>query len=74
MINLMENMDEELFESYFVGTRTWTTVLSDGTVVPLKPNGERMVVEYCDRLEYAKLAQVARMNEFKTQVCWKCDI
>ena len=65
----MENMDEELFESYFVGSRKWTTVLSDGTVASLKPNGTSLPVEYGDRLEYAKLAQEARMNEFKKQVC-----
>ena len=68
MINLMENMDEELFESYFVGSRNWTTVLSDGTVTSLKPNGASLAVEYGDRLEYAKLAQAARMDEFRKQV------
>jgi len=68
MIESMENMDEEAFSAYFGGERTWTTVLSDGTLVPLRPDGIDSLVLHEERLEYALAVQETRMNESKEQV------
>ena len=65
----MEQMDEEEFDAYFADSRTWTTTLSCGTTVNLKPEiNSDITVSYNDRLEYAKLVQQTRMNECNEQV------
>ena len=71
MVDHMEQMDEEEFDAYFADSRTWTTTLSDGTTVHLKPEvGADVAVSYSDRLEYAKLVRETRMNECNEQVGW----
>ncbi len=70
MMDHMEQMDEEEFDAYFADSRTWTTTLSDGSSVNLKPDlpDPDTVVSYTDRLEYSKLVQQTRMNECNKQV------
>lgn len=65
IINSMDDMDSESFEERM---RTWNVVLSDGTSVPLKPNGEELIVLYDERNDYVRLTKETRMNEFKRQV------
>lgn len=64
----MELMDKETFDAHFGQERTWTTVTSDGTLVPLKPNGADIQVQYEDRIEYIKMVQQARLTESDAQV------
>ncbi len=64
----MESMDEETFAAYFGTERTWSTLTSDGTVVPLRPDGTEESVTYGDRLEYSRLVQQTRMTESSEQV------
>jgi hypothetical protein len=66
-------MDEETFMSFFGDERTWTTVLSDGTCVPLKPDGADEIVMHADRFEYSELVQQVRMSESDSQVCDHTD-
>lgn len=67
-MNEIEKMDKDSYDAYFGGMRTWTVVLSDGTSVPLKPNGNQLTVLYEERLEYVQLVREARLNEIKQQV------
>lgn len=68
MIENMEIMDEEAFNAYFSDERTWTAVLSDGTVVPLKDDGQDTLVPYAERHEYCRLVQETRLGESDAQV------
>ena len=68
MIDNMGGMDEDAFDAYFEGERTWTTVLSDGTAVPLRPDGADMTVLYDEREEYCELVKETRMKESNEQV------
>ena len=61
-------MDEQEFDAYFNEERTWTTILSDGRLVPLIPDGTDKVVHYLDRHEYADLVKAVRMSESDQQV------
>jgi len=51
-----ENFASVIFESF-------TTSLSDGTKVELKPDGAKIQLTYADRLEYASLVERARLQE-----------
>lgn len=64
----MDSMDEETFKAFFGEERTWTTVLSDGSCVPLRPNGADEIVTYEERHEYSQLVQKHRMAESEAQV------
>ncbi|XP_013403036.1 E3 ubiquitin-protein ligase HECTD3 isoform X2 [Lingula anatina] len=68
VLETMETLDQETFEAHFGEDRTWTTVLSDGTPLPLKSADSDSAVQYEDRVEYIKLVQEARMNECEEQV------
>ena len=80
MIENMDSMDEESFMAYFGEERTWTTVLSNGHTVPLRPDGADSVVAYEDRHEYSQLVQAVRLSETDRQVgiyaclTWPCLI
>lgn len=64
----METMDKETFEYKFGNELTYTTVLSDQSVVDLKPDGSNTVVQYENRMELIQLVQKARLEENKDQV------
>lgn len=76
----MRTMDEEAFQAYFGDVLIWTTTLSDGSIVHLKPptavaagaaaaaGAETVHVTFSSRLEYANLVEEARLNESKLQV------
>ncbi|ELU04919.1 hypothetical protein CAPTEDRAFT_168000 [Capitella teleta] len=68
VIENMVSMDEDNFSAFFGEERTWTTVLSDGTCVSLKPNGTEENVAYADRQEYCSAVQVTRMAESEAQI------
>ncbi|XP_041475804.1 E3 ubiquitin-protein ligase HECTD3-like [Lytechinus variegatus] len=68
MIELIESMDRETFEASFAGELTYTTSLSDQTIVPLKDGCTDTQVLYDDRNEYCRLVKKARMNECTEQV------
>jgi len=61
-------MNEQDFDAYFSEERTWMTVLSNGTLVPLIPDGVDKVVQYGDRHEYSELVKATRMSESDQQV------
>lgn len=67
-MNEIEKMDKDSYDAYFHGERTWNVILSDGTSVPLKPNGNQLTVLYEERLEYVQLVREARLSEMKHQV------
>ena len=68
MMENMEAMNEDTFMAYFSDERTWSTVLSNGEIVPLKNNGENETVHYEERIEYAQKVQEVRMKEADKQV------
>lgn len=68
LLESMATMDEEAFVAFFGDERTWTCRLSNGAVVPLKPDGADTVVVHSDRAEYCRLVQETRMNESKEQI------
>lgn len=64
----MLTCDEDHFNVHFANERTWTTVLSNGSAVSLKPNGAELPLSFADREEYIQLVKESRMNESKLQV------
>ena len=64
----MENLDKEGFEAYFSEERNWTVVLSDGSVISLKPEGTDKYVTHADVKEYCQLVKKHRMQESQKQV------
>lgn len=58
---------EARFHEHFGSELTWTTTLSDGKSVDLRPNGGSLAVLYSERQEYARLAEWARLNEAREQ-------
>ncbi len=69
MIENMEHMSEEEFNAYFADSRTWTTVASSGETIELRSDmSTEDTVSYVERMQYAKLVQETRMNEFNKQV------
>jgi E3 ubiquitin-protein ligase HERC2 len=62
--DLTENNFNDIIFEYF------QTVLSDGTVVDLKPNGAEIPVTYANRLEYVSLVQKTRLRESAKQLQW----
>ncbi len=47
---------------------TWTTMLSDESVVELRPNGAELSVKFEDRLEYIKEVMRTRVQESRLQI------
>jgi E3 ubiquitin-protein ligase HECTD3 len=68
LVESIKQMDKKKFEEKFADVLTYTAVLSNGTIVPLHPNGEDKIVKYEDRVEYTKLLQNARMCESNEQI------
>lgn len=69
MLDHVTTMDEQTFSAHFVEQqRTWSVSLSNKRSVPLKPDGDDIVLEYDDRHEYCELVQRMRMSEFDRQV------
>ena len=68
MIELIESMDQETFEASFAGELTFTTSLSDQTIVPLKDGCTEAHVQYEGRLHYCRLVKETRMVECREQV------
>ncbi len=66
LVDSIETMSKEKFDSAFAGALTFTAVLSGGETVPLLDDGE-MLVTYEDRLRYCELVKEARMKEFRVQ-------
>ncbi|MBN3272630.1 HECD3 ligase, partial [Polyodon spathula] len=54
LLEAMESMDKETFEFKFGSELTYTTLLSDGRVVELSPDGSSTVVKYEDRKEFIR--------------------
>eukprot|EP00658_Telonema_sp_P-2_P083674 TRINITY_DN9125_c0_g1_i3.p1 TRINITY_DN9125_c0_g1~~TRINITY_DN9125_c0_g1_i3.p1 ORF type:complete len:580 (-),score=74.35 TRINITY_DN9125_c0_g1_i3:228-1967(-) len=63
---------EEVFDSTFEG-ETFTTTLSDSTLVDLIPDGAQTIVTYNRCKEYADALTKARLDEFDRQVEWVRD-
>jgi hypothetical protein len=59
---------EERFYAHFGDTLTWSTTLSDGSVVELRRNGLHQPVTFSDRSAYARRAEWARLNECSEQL------
>ncbi|XP_068728218.1 E3 ubiquitin-protein ligase HECTD3-like [Montipora capricornis] len=68
LLESLESMDKDSFDMKFGGVLTYTTVLSDSTLVNLVPGGVDKFVDYEDRIEYIKLVQSCRMSEGKQQI------
>jgi len=68
MVENMAHMDEDSFDAYFSGERMWATVLSDGSLVQLRPDGVDVPVHYEERIDYALAVQHERMKEMDQQI------
>jgi E3 ubiquitin-protein ligase HECTD3 len=68
LIDSLEGMTREIFDSTFADILNFTAVLSNGETVDLVPNGENRYVTYDDRLEYCQLVKDVRMKESKAQI------
>lgn len=68
LIESIESMDRERFESTFEGVLNFTTVLSGGATVNLLSTTEERWVTYDDRLEYCELVKQVRLKESEKQV------
>ena len=71
LLESMKTMDEDAFKAYFGDELMWTAMLSNGSVVHLKPghaDGSTSHVHFADRLSYIDLVKQARMNESRQQV------
>lgn len=68
----MKTMDEDAFKAYFGDELMWTTMLSNGSVVHLKPGHDdgaiSQHVQFADRQHYISLVKQARMSESQQQV------
>jgi E3 ubiquitin-protein ligase HECTD3 len=62
-IDSLKSMTEGDFNAAFSDTLTYTTVLSNGEMVTLVPNGEKKGVCYEDRMEFCRLVKEKRINE-----------
>lgn len=67
VIDNMGTMDEETFTAL---ARSWSLVLSNGTQVSLRLDGEGSIrsLDYISRLDYALEVRRLRMNEFEDQL------
>uniref|UniRef100_A0A4W3I874 HECT domain containing 3 n=1 Tax=Callorhinchus milii TaxID=7868 RepID=A0A4W3I874_CALMI len=68
LLEAMETMDKETYEFKFGNELTYTTVLSDHSVVDLIPDGSNAIVQYEDRKEFIRLVQKVRLEESKDQI------
>lgn len=68
LLESLETMDKDSFNMKFGGVLTFTTVLSDNTLVNLVPGGADKFVEYEERTEYTSLVRNCRMSEGKVQI------
>ena len=71
LLESMKTMDEDAFKAYFGDELMWTAMLSNGSVVHLKPahdDGNTQRVHFADRQHYISLVKQARMNESSQQV------
>ena len=59
---------DQRFSQHFGDMLTWTTTLSDGSSIELRPNGAQQTVQFAERHEYARLAEWTRMNENREQI------
>jgi other hect domain ubiquitin protein ligase E3 len=57
-----------LFEQHFGDALTWTTTLTDGSIMELRPNGAQQAVEFAERKVYARMAEWTRMHEGREQL------
>lgn len=56
-----EAFEESIFEN-------WSTMLSDKSIVDLKPNGSKIRVKFEDRIDYVQRVLEVRVNESKIQI------
>ena len=68
LIEHMEKINKNDYELKYGELRTWTCLLSDGTVYKLKEDGADKLVSYEERLEYCEMVKRVRMNESDKQV------
>lgn len=68
LLESLESMDKDCFNVKFGGVLTYTTVLSDNTLVNLVPGGADKFVDYEDRTDYIRLVRNCRMAEGKQQI------
>ncbi|XP_078574979.1 E3 ubiquitin-protein ligase HECTD3-like isoform X1 [Branchiostoma floridae x Branchiostoma japonicum] len=61
------SLDKTSFDQNFGVELTWTTVISNGQTVSLKPLGEDTAVGYEERHEYCRLVRETRMAESTEQ-------
>jgi len=64
----LEALDKETYDEKFGEVLKYSTVLTDGSVYQLKERGFETAVPYEERMEYIKLVQNAKMDEFEDQI------
>ncbi|XP_064606807.1 E3 ubiquitin-protein ligase HECTD3-like [Liolophura sinensis] len=70
LIDILESMEESEFNVKIAGKRTWSTFLSDGTVIQLKisADGTSPELSYTDRGDYCQAVKKIRMAESDLQI------
>ena len=68
LLDAIEKMDAVEYEMKFANEKTWSCILSDGSLHELKPNGSNLSVRFDERLEYCDAVKKARINESNRQV------
>lgn len=68
VLNSIESMSENEFQSFFGGEIYWTAILSDGSEVELSMDGSHNLVTYEDRFHYCKQVKKIRMAESDKQI------
>ena len=65
----LQKIDGQKFkDNNFAGVLKYTTVMSNGKIISVKINGDNEYVKYEDRMEFLKLVEEKRMNEFNEQI------
>lgn len=76
LIEILDSMEESEFNVKIAGKRTWSTFLSDGTVIQLKisADGTSPELSYIDRGDYCQAVKKIRMAESDLQVNTNLDL
>jgi other hect domain ubiquitin protein ligase E3 len=67
-LDALPSGDSEAFEQAFGGALTWSTALSDGSVVELDGKGEDTAVELPQLAAFARAAETVRLGESRAQL------
>jgi E3 ubiquitin-protein ligase HECTD3 len=71
ILDMIEKMTREEYEEYYGKEKTWTCILSDGTIYKMDSNSstsQSSIVSYEERLDYCQQVKRIRMSESDKQI------